>query len=90
MATIHADAVQAVQPAEAPAPREVFLLNLDVERDLRNFDHFLRPAGYRVRACASIQQARELVARTQPIAGLLHLGGTSRPQLSAIEGLLRR
>jgi DNA-binding NtrC family response regulator len=90
MATIHADAVQAVQPAEAPAPapREVFLLNLDVERDLRNFDHFLRPAGYRVRACASIQQARELVARTQPIAGLLHLGGTSRPQLSAIEGLL--
>lgn len=60
MATTQAETAQELRPAqmEAPAPREVFLLNLDVERDLRNFDHFLRPAGYRVRACASIQQAR--------------------------------
>src|SRR5688572_5691951 len=67
---------------------EVLLLNLDVERDLPGFDRLLRPAGYRVRACPSLAQARDLVARIEPVAGLLHLGTPDDPPVRTVEALL--
>jgi DNA-binding NtrC family response regulator len=81
---------QAPETAAAPLPvaGDVLLLSLDAESDLAGFDTVLAPAGYRVRACASIEQAIRLVGRSDPCAGLLRLGAHSEPPIAALEALL--
>jgi DNA-binding NtrC family response regulator len=80
--------------ASAPAPRplpaagDVLLLGLGAEGDLAGFDTVLAPAGYRVRACATIQQAIRLVGRIYPCAGLLRLGTRPDPPIAELEALL--
>ncbi|MEM7023909.1 MAG: VpsR-related response regulator, partial [Pseudomonadota bacterium] len=71
-----------------PAAGDVLLLHLDSEGDLASFDTVLAPAGYRVRACASIEQAIRLVARCDPCAGLLRLVIQAEPPIAPLEALL--
>jgi DNA-binding NtrC family response regulator len=71
-----------------PAAKDVLLLGLEAEGDLASFDTVLAPAGYRVRACATIQQAIRLVERIDPCAGLLRLGMRLDPPIAELEALL--
>ena len=76
-------------PPSAAGGKDVLLLGLEAEGDLASFDTVLAPAGYRVRACATIQQAIRLVGRIDPCAGLLRLGigrATDRGARSAAAG----
>jgi len=67
---------------------DVLLLDADVERELPVFTRLLQPAGYRVRAVASIAKARHLVAQSRPVAGLLRLRPDAPPPIEALEALL--
>lgn len=71
-----------------PILGDVLLLNADIERELPGFANLLQPAGYRVRACASLSQARRLVAKVEPIAGLLRLDAEHLPPVEELEALL--
>ena len=88
MASSDAVVSLAETPGDAVVCGEVLLLNLDLEHDLPAFDALLRPAGYRVRACASLEQAHQLIGRIDPIAGLLRLGKGKGPAPEAVEALL--
>ena len=82
------------QPATLPGGRsppvagDVLLLGLGAEGDLAGFDTVLTPAGFRVRACASIEQAIRLVGRIDPCAGLLRLVPRHEPPIAELEALL--
>jgi DNA-binding NtrC family response regulator len=82
---------QAAITARPPLPvaSDVLLLSLDAENDLAGLDTVLAPAGYRVRACPSIEQAIPLVGRIDPCAGLLRLGTRPEAPIAALEALLQ-
>ena len=69
-------------PCPLPVAADVLLLGPGAEGDLASFDTVLAPAGYRVRACATIQQAIRLLARIDPCAGLLRLGSRHEPPIA--------
>jgi DNA-binding NtrC family response regulator len=75
-------------PLPLPAASDVLLLGAGAEGDLAGFDTVLAPAGYRVRACATIQQAIRLVGRVDPCAGLLRLATSDDPPIAELEALL--
>ncbi|HEX5079974.1 MAG TPA: sigma-54 dependent transcriptional regulator [Geminicoccaceae bacterium] len=79
-----------IPPARPPLPMaaDVLLLGPGAEGHLAGFDTVLAPAGYRVRACASIQQAIRLLARVDPCAGLLCLNAGHEPPIAELEALL--
>jgi DNA-binding NtrC family response regulator len=85
-----------IKPEPAPAPAchplpvagDVLLLGLGAEGDLAGFDTVLAPAGFRVRACATIEQAIRLVARIDLCAGLLRLVPRHAPPVAELEALL--
>jgi DNA-binding NtrC family response regulator len=81
----------AITPARhplLPAASDVLLLGAGAEGGLAGFDTVLAPAGYRVRACATIQQAIRLVGRVDPCAGLLRLSASDDPPIAELEALL--
>jgi DNA-binding NtrC family response regulator len=80
----------AIAPAPRPLPvaGDVLLLGPGTEGDLAGFDTVLAPAGYRVRACATIEQAVRLVGRLDPCAGLLRLVPRHDPPITELEALL--
>ena len=78
----------AISPARHPLPVDVLLLGPGAEGDLAGFDTVLAPAGYRVRACATIQQAIRLLGRIDPCAGLLRLGTRREPPIAELEAVL--
>ena len=71
-----------------PAAGDVLLLGLGAEGDLAGFDTVLAPAGFRVRACATIEQAIRLVGRIDPCAALLRLVTRRDPPIAELEALL--
>jgi len=71
-----------------PILGDVLLLNADVEHELPGFANLLQPSGYRVRACASLPQARRLIEKIEPIAALLRLGDQEPPPIDELEALL--
>jgi DNA-binding NtrC family response regulator len=71
-----------------PVAGDVLLLNLDDAGDLVGLDLALKPAGYAVRACASLEHALRLVGRINPIAGLLRLGAQPEAPVAGLEALL--
>jgi DNA-binding NtrC family response regulator len=71
-----------------PVARDVLLLGPGAEGDLAAFDTVLAPAGYRVRACATIQQAIRLAPRLTPCASLLRLAAGSDAPVDELEALL--
>jgi DNA-binding NtrC family response regulator len=90
MSELNIDAESLITAASPrlPAAGDVLLLSLDAEGDLASFDTVLAPAGYRVRACATLEQAIRLVSRSDPCAGLLRLGARPDPPIAALEALL--
>jgi DNA-binding NtrC family response regulator len=72
-----------------PAASDVLLLSQGAEGDLAGLDTVLAPAGYRVRACPSIEQAIPLVGRIGPCACLLRLGSRPEAPIAALEALLQ-
>jgi DNA-binding NtrC family response regulator len=78
----------AITLARHPLPVDVLLLGPGAEGDLAGFDTVLAPAGYRVRVCATIQQAIRLIGRIDPCAGLLRLGTRHDPPIAELEALL--
>ena len=80
----------AIAPAGHPLPAagDVLLLGLGAEGDLAGFDTVLAPAGFRVRACATIEQAIRLVGRIDPCAALLRLVTRHEPPIAELEALL--
>jgi DNA-binding NtrC family response regulator len=71
-----------------PGAGDVLLLGLGAGGDLAGFDTVLAPAGFRVRACATIEQAIRLLGRIDPCAGLLRLSEEDDPPVAALEALL--
>ena len=90
MASTNQDSRQGVAPTEQEEAvlGDVLLLAPEVQSILPGLDSLLRPAGYRVRACATIEQARALIERIDPIVGLLHLGKGERFAVGPLEALL--
>ncbi len=76
------------EPLRVPILGDVLLLNADIERELPTVANLLQPAGYRVRACPSLVQARRLVEKVAPIAGLVRLDPQQPPPLEELEDLL--
>ena len=81
----------AIAPAGHPLPvaGDVLLLGLGAEGDLAGFDTVLAPAGFRVRACATIEQAIRLVGRIDPCAALLRLVTRHDPPIAELEACWR-
>ena len=90
MSDLNIEPELAIAPAPRPWPAagDVLLLGPGAEGDLAGFDTVLAPAGYRVRACATIQQAIRLVPRIDPCASLLRLEARHDPPIAELEALL--